>query len=70
MDVVIINTSLADINADDIEIASKTIIYSLQGMIMLNLSSNSTGDLENIKAEVVDLVDYLIKNKKSSQGGS
>ena len=49
------------IKPNDIEIIVKTIIYSLQGMIMLSFSSNGSMSKENIENELVKLVDYLFK---------
>jgi len=59
------------IKADDIEIVAKTIIYSLQGMIMLSLSSNGTMDQKNIKDELVKLMNYLFsKSREIVPGGN
>jgi AcrR family transcriptional regulator len=52
------------INPGDIEVVAKTIIYSLQGMIMLSLSSNGTLEQKDIKDDLTKLVNYLFgKNK-------
>jgi hypothetical protein len=40
------------IRADNIDLIAKTIIYALQGMIMLSLSSNGTLDQESTKKEL------------------
>lgn len=49
------------IQADDIEVVAKTIIYALQGMIMLSFSSNGIIKQESIKEELVKLINYLFK---------
>lgn len=49
------------IKAEDIEVVAKTIIYALQGMIMLSFSSNGVAKKEDIKDELVKLVNYLFK---------
>lgn len=49
------------IQAEDIEVVAKTIIYALQGMIMLSFSSNGTTKEEDIEDELVKLVNYLLK---------
>lgn len=48
------------IQPKDIEIVSKTIIYALQGMIMLSFSSNGTSEQEDIKEELTKLINYLL----------
>lgn len=55
------------IHAVDIEVVAKTIIYALQGMIMLSFSSNGALELENIKEELSKIIRYLLKNKKNLQ---
>lgn len=47
--------------AQDIQIVAKTIIYALQGMIMLSFSSNGSTQKEDIKDELSVLMKYLIK---------
>jgi AcrR family transcriptional regulator len=54
------------IQANDIEVAAKTIIYALQGMIMLSFSSNGDTKQENIKEELVKLINYLFKKNKGN----
>lgn len=54
------------IQADAIEVAAKTIIYALQGMIMLSFSSNGLTKQEDIKEELVKLVNYLFKKNKKN----
>lgn len=49
------------IQTEDIEIIAKTIIYSLQGMIMLSFSSNGSTKQEEIKEELVKLINYIFK---------
>ncbi|NCB42685.1 MAG: TetR/AcrR family transcriptional regulator [Clostridia bacterium] len=49
------------IQAEDIQIVVKTIIYALQGMIMLSFSSNGATQKEDIKDELVKLINYLFK---------
>lgn len=48
------------IKTNNIEIVAKTIIYALQGMIMLSLSSNGTLSQEDIKTELTKLINYLL----------
>lgn len=51
------------IQTEDIEFVAKTIIYALQGMIMLSFSSNGATKKEDIKDELVKLVNYLFKKE-------
>jgi AcrR family transcriptional regulator len=54
------------IQTEDIEVVAKTIIYALQGMIMLSFSSNGATQKEDIKEELIKLVNYLFnKNKRN-----
>lgn len=54
------------IQTEDIEVVAKTIIYALQGMIMLSFSSNGATKQEDIKDELIKLVNYLFnKNKRN-----
>lgn len=50
--------------AEDVEIVAKTIIYALQGMIMLSISSNGAAQKEDIKDELKNLVNYLLRKNK------
>lgn len=52
------------IHINDIEVVAKTIIYALQGLIMLSLSSNGTTNREEIKSELVKIINYLFKKNK------
>ena len=52
--------------SEDIEIVTKTIIYALQGMILLNISSNFAVQKENIKDELKKLVNYLFKKNEKN----
>jgi AcrR family transcriptional regulator len=54
------------IHTDDIEIVAKTIIYALQGMIMLSFSSNGITKQEDIENELVKLINYLFKKNKGN----
>lgn len=54
------------IQANDIEVVAKTIIYSLQGMIMLSFSANGITKQEDIKEELVKLINYLFKKNKEN----
>jgi AcrR family transcriptional regulator len=54
------------IKTEDIEVVAKSIIYALQGMIMLSFSSNGTTKIEDIKDELVKLVNYLFKKNKTN----
>lgn len=47
----------------EIELVAKTIIYTLQGMIMLSFSSNGTMNNDEIKVELSKLVHYLMNKK-------
>lgn len=59
------------IDVNEIEVVAKTIIYALQGMIMLNLSSNGTASQEDIKDELSRMVHFLFKrNLKQNLGGN
>ncbi|NLO08290.1 MAG: TetR/AcrR family transcriptional regulator [Clostridiales bacterium] len=49
------------IQTEDIQIVAKTIIYALQGMIMLSFSSNGATQKESIKDELTTLINYLFK---------
>lgn len=49
------------LQALDLEVVAKTIIYALQGMIMLSFSSNGSSKKEDIEEELVKLVHYLLK---------
>lgn len=49
------------IQAEDIEVVAKTIIYALQGMIMLSFSSNGSAQKEDVKEELKKLVNYLFR---------
>lgn len=48
------------IQSNSIEIVAKTIIYALQGMIMLSFSSNGIAKQEDIKAELKGILNYLL----------
>src|SRR5690554_5354073 len=52
------------IQTEDIEVVAKTITYALQGMIMLSFSSNGAAQEEDIKDELIKLVNYLFKKNK------
>lgn len=52
------------IQPEDIQIVAKTIIYALQGMIMLSFSSNGATQKEHIKDELVKLTNYLFHKKQ------
>lgn len=54
------------IQTEDVEVVAKTIIYALQGMIMLSFSSNGVTQKDDIKDELIKLVNYLFnKNKRN-----
>ena len=54
------------IQTEDIEVVAKTIIYALQGMIMLSFSSNGATQKEDVKNELIELVNYLFnKNMRN-----
>lgn len=46
------------IQCDDIEVVAKTIIFSIQGMIMMSFSSHGITKKESIKDELKKLVNY------------
>ena len=50
----------------DVEVVAKTIIYALQGMIMLSFSSNGLTRQEDIKEELVKLINYLFNRDKEN----
>lgn len=52
------------IEAADIEVVSKTIIFSIQGMIMMSFSSNGLRKQDSINDELTKLVNYLFSNNK------
>lgn len=47
------------VSADAVEVIAKTVIYALQGMIMLSFSSNGSMSRDSIKEELVKIVNYL-----------
>jgi hypothetical protein len=49
------------IQEEEIEVVSKTIIYSLQGMIMLSFSSNGSMIEDDIKNELKKTIHHLFK---------
>ena len=51
---------------EDVEIVAKTMIYTLQGMIMLSFSSNGTIRQEDIKAELIKILHYLFNKNHVS----
>ena len=54
------------LHVGDIEVVAKTIIYSIQGMIMLSLSSNGSAKQKDIKNELIKLINYLLKKSKDT----
>lgn len=54
------------LQTENTEVVAKTIIYALQGMIMLSFSSNGATNKEGIKDELIKLVNYLFKTNKKS----
>jgi len=54
------------IRANDIEVIAKTIIYALQGMIMLSFSSNGTAKQDDINKELAKLINFLFKKNKDN----
>jgi|GEM_PF-673051 AcrR family transcriptional regulator len=53
------------VKIEDMQIIAKTIIYSLQGMIMLSFSSSGITKEDNIKDELVKLIYYLFEINKN-----
>lgn len=51
---------------EDIEVVAKTVVYALQGMIMLSFSSNRAAQKEDIKDELKKLVNYLFRKNERS----
>jgi AcrR family transcriptional regulator len=49
------------ISANSLEIVAKTIIYAMQGMIMLSFSSGGSSTKKEIKNELERLIKYLFK---------
>jgi AcrR family transcriptional regulator len=56
------------LKSEDIEVFAETLIYALQGMILLSLSSNGSLNKEDVKNKLAKLVHYLIKNQKIDSG--
>lgn len=54
------------IQIEDIQTVAKTIIYALQGMIMLSFSSNGSTQKEDIKFELKTLINYLFKKNNET----
>lgn len=52
---------LGVLSADAVEIVAKTIIYSLEGMIMLSLSNNGSLTENDVYEELNQLISYLLK---------
>lgn len=52
------------IQPDELNIVAKTVIYALQGMIMLSFSSNGAAQAEDIRDELRKLVNFLFKLNK------
>jgi AcrR family transcriptional regulator len=52
------------IRAGDIDLLAKAVIFAVQGMIMLTLSSNGAGmNRESVQAEIKKLINYLLIKK-------
>lgn len=51
------------VEPQNLPLIAKTILYSMQGMILLHLASSETGQPGTIKNELKDLVYYLLDNK-------
>jgi AcrR family transcriptional regulator len=49
------------IKKDDVEIAAKTIIYSIQGMILLSSSANGSLSESSVYQEIDGIIDYLFR---------
>jgi AcrR family transcriptional regulator len=52
------------IQTEDIEVFGETMIYALQGMIMLSFSSNGMTKQEDVRDKLSKLVNYLIKKNQ------
>jgi len=55
------------IDVNEIEVVAKTIIYALQGMIMLNLSSNGTASQEDIQRGAEQNGSFLIQKESQTK---
>ena len=53
------------VDAADIEMTAKTIIYSIQGMIMLSLSANGSLGRTEVELELDKLIAFLFQSKNS-----
>lgn len=49
---------------EDVELVAKTIIYALQGMILLSLSANGSMTRALVAAELDRLIDHLLKKRQ------
>lgn len=52
------------IRSEDIEVIAKTLIYAMQGMIMLSLSANGSSTKEGVKQELEIIANNLFKKEK------
>ncbi len=55
------------VRKDKVETVAKTIIYSIQGMILLSLSANGSLVEENVYQEIGKLIDYLLSKENSHE---
>ncbi len=49
------------LRADDVDVVAKTIIYTLQGMLMLHFSANGSLDRKTVKYELDKIIRRLLK---------
>ena len=49
------------IDSADLELTAKTIIYALQGMLLLHMSANGNATQEQCKVELKQLIRYILK---------
>jgi len=52
------------IHSEDVEFVAKTIIYALQGMILMSISANAASQKDTIEYELKNLVTYLLTTDK------
>lgn len=52
---------------NDVEVAAKTIIYSIQGMILLSLSANGSLSEKGVYCEIDGIIDYLFRKETNHE---
>lgn len=56
------------VDADEIELLARTLIYALQGMILLNLSASGQPQTEVLKAELKQTLGWLLSENRAGFG--